>query len=242
MYLEGQGERGYAMAALLVSLGVMAVMMAAALPVWRHQAQREKESELLFRGDQYARAIYLWQRKNGPGSYPPNLDVLVQGKYLRKKYKDPITNQDFFLVRAGAPGAQPTVPGIQPPQGQQGRGQQPQIPGAQQPQFGAGGILTVQSTSKEQSIRVDRGTTYNQWRFLAPRILQPGMDPNNPGQQRPGQRGGPGQRGIGPGQRGNPPGRGGFPFGPGGIGPGGREGGGRSVIGVPGPGRGGRGQ
>ena len=67
MSLEGQGnDRGYAMAALLVSLAVMTVLMSVAMPVWRHEAQREKEAELVFRGEQYARAIDLYQRKIGP--------------------------------------------------------------------------------------------------------------------------------------------------------------------------------
>ena len=66
MYLEGQaGQRGYAMAALLMSVAVMAIVMSALLPVWRQQSQREKEAELAFRGEQYARAIYLFSTKNG---------------------------------------------------------------------------------------------------------------------------------------------------------------------------------
>ena len=50
------------MAALLVSLAVMSVLMTAALPAWRHQAKREKEAELVFRGEQYVRAIRLWEK------------------------------------------------------------------------------------------------------------------------------------------------------------------------------------
>ncbi len=97
MGLEGQhGERGYAMAALLVSLAVMSVLMGALLPAWRHQAQREKEAELVFRGEQYVRAIRLWEMKMGPGSRPPNFDILVQQKFLRKKYKDPMTEDGEF--------------------------------------------------------------------------------------------------------------------------------------------------
>jgi general secretion pathway protein G len=214
MYLEGQGDRpnGYAMAALLVSLAVMAVLMTAALPVWRHQAQREKEAELVWRIDQYARAIYLYQRRNGPANYPPNLDVLVQGKFLRKKYKDPMTKDgEWELLRLAA---------------------QPGKPGGQTQFQATGGITGVVSKSKETSIRVDRGSTYNTYRANVPRP-QPGVDPNNP-QGRPGMPTGPGRggRGTGPGQRG------GSPFGPGvgpGIGPGrGREG----RIGFPPPGRG----
>ena len=44
-----QGQRGYAMAALLVGMSVMAVLMSALLPVWSHMATREKEDELIFR-------------------------------------------------------------------------------------------------------------------------------------------------------------------------------------------------
>src|SRR4029077_20400135 len=79
MELQGQAShRGYAMAALLVSLGVMAVLMTAALPVWRQEMQREKEAELVFRGESYARAIARFQRKMGPGVYPATLDILVE--------------------------------------------------------------------------------------------------------------------------------------------------------------------
>ena len=94
MDLAGQGNRGYAMAALLVGMSVMAVLMGALLPVWTTMAKREKEAELVFRGNQYARAIGLFQRKfaNTP---PPTIDVLVEQRFLRKKYKDPITNDDF---------------------------------------------------------------------------------------------------------------------------------------------------
>ena len=81
------GERGYAMAALLVGLSVMAIMLSVALPVWRTVAQREREAELIFRGEQYAHAIELYSRRNG--GYPSTLDVLEKGRFIRKLYKDP---------------------------------------------------------------------------------------------------------------------------------------------------------
>ena len=49
-FAHGRGNRGYAMAALLVGMSVMAVLMSALLPVWTHMATREKEEELIFRG------------------------------------------------------------------------------------------------------------------------------------------------------------------------------------------------
>src|SRR5262245_60027682 len=106
-------EQGYAMAALLVALSVMAVLMTAAMPVWKQVARREKEEEVIFRGQQYARAIGLFQRRAGPGVLPPSIDTLTQGKFLRKKYKDPITGQDFDLLGVGTnqPGQTPGAPG-----------------------------------------------------------------------------------------------------------------------------------
>lgn len=203
MYLEGQGsQRGYAMAAVLVALAVMSVVMTALLPVWRQQAQREKEAELVFRGAQYARAIQLYRNKNG-NVPPPNIDILVQQKYLRKKYKDPMTGEDFQPLFVGQ---QQNQPGI-PPQGRQGgpgRGQSPPQ------QMGGGGLMGVQSKSKETSIRNHRGATvYNQWQFVptddlsGPGFTAPGRG-NQPGMGAPG----PGGPGRGQPGRGNPPGTG----------------------------------
>src|SRR5688572_23954213 len=54
-------DEGYAMAALLVAMSVMAVLMSVAMPTWSHMIRREKEEELIFRGNQYARAIGQYQ-------------------------------------------------------------------------------------------------------------------------------------------------------------------------------------
>jgi type II secretory pathway pseudopilin PulG len=103
-------QDGYAMAALLVAMSVMAIFMTVALPVWNTQAQREKEAELVFRGEQYARAVMLYQRKFA-NTLPPSLDVLLNDRYLRKKYKDPITGKDFQLLSGASVQAQAGVPG-----------------------------------------------------------------------------------------------------------------------------------
>ena len=88
------------MAALLVALSIMAVMMTVAMPVWKQTAQREKEEELVFRGLQNAHAIGMFQRKFA-NAYPPNVDVLVEQRFLRKKFKDPITNDEFVPIPVG---------------------------------------------------------------------------------------------------------------------------------------------
>jgi type II secretory pathway pseudopilin PulG len=177
MGLRGQadrrGELGYAMAALLVMMAVMAVLMTVAMPVWRHEAQREKEEEAIWRGTQIARAIALYFQKTR--AFPTSIDVLVEGRYLRKKYKDPLTKDgEWQLIPAGATNQQ-------------------------QPGTPVGGFGGVTSKSQETSIRTYRGATrYNQWQFTwqNTNIGRGG----GPGRGGPGGAGGPG----GPGGQGNP--------------------------------------
>ena len=235
------GERGYAMAALLVAMGVMAVLLSTALPVFQTVARREREAELVFRGEQYARAIGLFQRKY-TNALPPDLDVLINERFLRKKYKDPITGDDFQLLGPGSPELAAAL-STPPANAQQGRGRrggaQPMGRGGAQPagrgpfQSGArgtqtalsqlaretgagqapGGILAVASKSTQSSMRLYNGKDkYNEWLFMA--LQATTAAGGAPGAQVPGARGGAaGTRGGAPppGARGR--GRGGLPTG-----------------------------
>lgn len=140
--VHASGERGYAMAALLVSIGVLLVLMSVAMPVWRTQAKREKEAELIFRGEQYARAVNLYTRKMGPGNFPPSIDVLVQQRFLRKKFKDPMTEDGQFdlitAATAGQAGAQSPFGQPQPP-GRGGAGPSMGLSAPPSQSVGAGG-------------------------------------------------------------------------------------------------------
>ena len=225
-------DRGYAMAALLVGMSVMGVVLGAVLPSWSTLARRERETELVFRGQQYARAVTLFQRKFA-GAYPPNLDILLKQKFLRKQYKDPVTNDDFQLIPVGDPRALQAAASATPggPAGSapvQGRGgpplsaQQPQPAGATAGAPGAG-IQGVVSKSAETSLRVFNGRTkYNEWVFIAAPastaagaeggVQAPGVPGGPPGRGGPGGRGGaplPGGRGAPPEGRPQPPPRGG---------------------------------
>ncbi len=203
------------MAALLVALAVMSVLMTALLPAWRFQARREKELELVFRGEQYVKAIERYERKMGPGMRPPSIDVLVQQRFLRKEYKDPMTEDgEFQPLYIGAnnptPGAQEGGRRGQGSPNPLQQGPRPTAVGRGMPgvQAGAGGIIGVVSKSKETSIRTYRGATrYNEWRFIfAGAANQPGMPAGGRGtpgiggrgQPRPGLPGGRGRTG-GPG-------------------------------------------
>ena len=152
------------MAALLVGMSVMAVLMSALLPVWSHMATREKEEELIFRGRQYARAIGLFQRKFA-NTAPPTIDVLVEQRFLRKKYKDPITNDDFQPIYAnqaahvrppgrralGGPASQRVDAKPLPRNRQCNRGFGEHRRGPQ------GGVIGVTSKSKDESIKIYNG-------------------------------------------------------------------------------------
>jgi type II secretory pathway pseudopilin PulG len=143
--------RGYAMVALLVAMSIMAVMLGLALPVWQTAMRREREAELVFRGEQYVQAIRLFQRRYA-GTLPPNVDVLVQQRFLRRRYQDPITGSDFQPVYAGTG----TTAG------------DARVGTLGASTFsGRGGIIGVVSTSTETSLRLYNGRgRYNQWSFV----------------------------------------------------------------------------
>lgn len=159
------------MVALIAMLAIMSFALMLALPSWRYLAQDDKEQELIFRGRQIANAVARFQRKNG-NALPASFEQLVEGKYLRKAYKDPLTKDGVWkILRPGegvpAPVAAPGGAGARPTPSP--------IPTAT-PVFGAssggqsGPIAGVVSRSAEKGLRTVNGTTsYNRWMF-APNV------------------------------------------------------------------------
>src|SRR5262245_5764515 len=83
---------------------IMIIGTTVAMKVWSTVIQRDREDELIFRGKQYAMALYLFRK--GKGTLPNDLKLLDEkqegGKYyLRRQYKDPITGQDFGVIMQG---------------------------------------------------------------------------------------------------------------------------------------------
>ncbi len=102
-------QSGFTFLGLLFFISVMGIGMAATGVVWRQDAQRDKERELLFIGAEFRRAIVLYYERT-PGavkSYPKNLDELLKDKrhvttqrYLRRIYRDPMTGgMEWGVVR-----------------------------------------------------------------------------------------------------------------------------------------------
>ncbi len=98
------GQRGYMLLALMLFLTLMLIAMAVEAPRIAQQIKREKEEELVHRGKDYATAIKRFVHKNG-GRYPGSVEQLENTnhvRFLRKKYKDPITGEaDWKMVHMG---------------------------------------------------------------------------------------------------------------------------------------------
>lgn len=100
---SAQGGFSYLFA--LFAIVVVGLSMMGANAQWKTMMQREREAELLFRGDQYRRAIAAYHSSHGK-QYPLRLDDLVKDpstpkRYLRALYADPITGKAFAPVLCG---------------------------------------------------------------------------------------------------------------------------------------------
>ena len=95
-------ERGYVLLTLLLAICLMTIFAAAILPSITFNIKRDREEEMIHRGVQYSRAIRAYYKKFG--RYPTKLEDLENTsnqRFLRKRYKDPITGQDFKLLHFG---------------------------------------------------------------------------------------------------------------------------------------------
>jgi type II secretory pathway pseudopilin PulG len=103
-------HRGFTYVGVLIAVAVVGVALAGVGQLWSVQAQRERERELLFIGEQYrvAFATYVAATPPGKARYPRTLDELVEDRrhivirrHLRQVYPDPFTNAvDWEAVRA----------------------------------------------------------------------------------------------------------------------------------------------
>jgi len=90
-----EGESGFVLLAVIFLTVVLLISLAIAAPKIAKSIQRDKEMETIHRGEQYKRALKLYYQKFG--SYPTSIDQLVQTnqmRFLRRKYKDPLTGKD----------------------------------------------------------------------------------------------------------------------------------------------------
>jgi type II secretory pathway pseudopilin PulG len=106
------------MVGVVVAIAILTILIAAVGPSIATIMQRDKETELIFRGKQYARAIVAFQKRYG--RYPNELKELneVKPRSIRKLFREPMCNCDgWHVIIAGSPEAQPMRSGQQPPGG-----------------------------------------------------------------------------------------------------------------------------
>jgi len=89
---RGQRDGGYLLLAILLMMAFLVITFAYVVgPRMVQQMKRDREEEMIHRGTEYMRAIKKFYKKNG--RYPSSLDDLDKGqiRYLRQRYKDPLT-------------------------------------------------------------------------------------------------------------------------------------------------------
>lgn len=102
-------QRGIALMAVLLLVVIMGLGSSIVGTTWKTKMQRAREQTLLWRGEQYRKAIasyYHSTQGRAQGTYPRSLDVLERDprflqrvRHIRRLYKDPINGGDFVPVK-----------------------------------------------------------------------------------------------------------------------------------------------
>lgn len=107
-----KSQRGAVLLLILVSVTLFGLLAGIAGSSWQTIMQRHKEEELLWRGSQIRKAInsyYNYKPSEAVAikQFPSSLDDLISDprilkpvKHLRKIYSDPITGNDWLLIKA----------------------------------------------------------------------------------------------------------------------------------------------
>jgi type II secretory pathway pseudopilin PulG len=103
---------GFTYVGLLIAVVILGVALSAVGTVWRTQAQREREQELLFIGREFQAAIAAYSHAGGGRQLPTDINDLLEDKrwpeprhYLRRLYADPMTGAaDWTILQADSLG------------------------------------------------------------------------------------------------------------------------------------------
>jgi type II secretory pathway pseudopilin PulG len=97
-----RSERGYILLMLMLFVALLAIAAGALAPSIAFRVKRDREEEMIHRGVQYSRALRRFVKKTG--RYPSRIEELENTnniRFLRRRYKDPITGKDFKLLHVG---------------------------------------------------------------------------------------------------------------------------------------------
>jgi hypothetical protein len=114
-----RNEHGYAILLVLFLVTLMLLATISVAPNILTQGRREKETEMIWRGKQYTRAVKLYYRKTG--KFPTSMEDLTKPKlgslrFMRQAYKDPMNKKDgeWRLIYVGPTGQ--LIGSLNPPQ------------------------------------------------------------------------------------------------------------------------------
>src|SRR6266404_4024234 len=97
-----RGQEGYALTLVIFMLALIVIASVAAAPDVITNGRREKEEEMIWRGNQYVRGIRLYvryyQMHGGTTRFPTSMEDLTKNKvgirFMRQAYKDPVNPVD----------------------------------------------------------------------------------------------------------------------------------------------------
>ncbi|MGH7603994.1 MAG: type II secretion system protein [Gemmatimonadaceae bacterium] len=141
---SGSVQQGFTYVALLILVAALGTGLAAYGELASHAAQREKETQLLWIGEQFRQAIGLYYQRT-PGAtkrYPRALDdllvdsrFLTRQRYLRRIYDDPLTGKpEWGLVVV--------------------------------PEGGIAGVYSLAQGRPVHSVKESQASSYQDWRFV----------------------------------------------------------------------------
>lgn len=157
---------GFTYIAALIIIMIMGIMLGITGQTWKTKMQRERETELLFRGREYQRAIRRWHQYDVTEGKPlkttsrsrrplnelkdllKDPDSLGKERYLRRLYTDPFTGKEFEVVR----NAQQGIIGVH-------------VTGEEEP-FKKGNF-------DEELILLEQKNKYKEWIFGLPEAMAP---------------------------------------------------------------------
>lgn len=91
-------EGGFTLLGLLVVVVIVNIGLGVAVTSWMIIDQRAKEAELIWRGQQYIRALQC--HRDQTGGYPEELDELLESDCIRALYPDPMSRDgEWRLLR-----------------------------------------------------------------------------------------------------------------------------------------------
>lgn len=89
-------ESGFAFLMALLLVAIVVITSTVVMESVAVRVRREREQEMIWRGNQYARAVRLYYHK--VGRYPQSVDDLMEGvpddHFLRQVYKNPMNTED----------------------------------------------------------------------------------------------------------------------------------------------------